>query len=607
MNTQDQKKKKRGKLLAKAAVNSILMAIVAMVLSGTILYMLFRQRAVENMEKSLKQDASVLSTEIYLYSNYSWLFDYWEEHYREMNVPPYGEDLNYFLEWFINMSDEFGDTALNRLSWDTLMEKSPEEQKDYAEYSYFQIFDDLTSYTAIFDNDRISCFKPDENDPFNFMTILKENEDKLVCETNCGLGADFPFPIQYHPELQKVLDEGELLSEVETYRSTSDGKEYSSVYAPIITFDGDTEKLEKVQAVISVTRSMDELNQGVWKDVLRFEGWIALAIGIVIALELARLYYGMIRPTVRIQKEIRSYTKTWDSASLTKGLTEHSPNNELGQLTDDLILMGEEIDLHVHEVEKATAEKERIGTELNMATSIQASQLPNIFPAYPERKEFDLFASMKPAKEVGGDFYDFFFVDDDHIALVMADVSGKGVPAALFMMISKILIKSQLKNGESPGEALNNANNELCENNDAGLFVTVWAAVIEISTGKGVSVNAGHEHPAYRKGNGNFELLEYEHDLAVAAFPGVPFGERQFRMEPGDCLFVYTDGVAEAQNAEHKLFEMDRMIDVLNQDPTAEPEQLIKNVTKGIKAFVDKAEQFDDITMLCFRYLGPDK
>lgn len=602
MKIQGQGKKKRGRLLVKVAVSSILMAAVAMILSGMILYMLFRQRAVENMNSSLTENADIITNEIYQYASYSWLLDYWKEHEQEMEVPPYGGDIDEFVDWLSEEVDTFGDIALNEVPPDEVKEKSSDWQKAFAEYCYFKIFDSLSSYAGIFDNDLVDCYQPEEDSAYYYMSVRKDNEDKYINEKDCRLGDDEPFLMRNHPELQKVLAEYGMTSSVETYHSETDGKEYASVYCPLIAFDPDG--AEYVQAVVAVTRSMEALNKGIWEDVLRFEGWIALAITLAIAFQLFSLYHGTIRPTIRIQKEIRDYTKTWDSTSLIKGLTEHSPNNELGELSDDLILMGEEIDLRVHEVEKATAEKERIGTELNMATSIQASQLPNIFPAYPERKEFDLFASMAPAKEVGGDFYDFFFVDDDHIALVMADVSGKGVPAALFMMISKILIKSRLQNGESPGEALKNVNDQLCENNDAGLFVTVWAAVIEISTGKTVSVNAGHEHPAYRKENGSFELVEYEHDLAVAVFPGVSFEEREFQMKPGDCLFVYTDGVAEAQNAGQDLFEMDRMIDTLNQNPTAEPKELIENVTRGMESFVDGAEQFDDITMLCFEYKG---
>ena len=212
---------------------------------------------------------------------------------------------------------------------------------------------------------------------------------------------------------------------------------------------------------------------------------------------------------------------------------------------------------------------------------------------------------MTPAKEVGGDFYDFFLIDSDHIGLVMADVSGKGVPAALFMMVSRVLIKSHLQNGETPGEALANVNNQLCEGNDAELFVTVWAAVIQISTGKGIAANAGHEHPALRRVGGSYELITYRHSPAVATMEGIPFREHTFEMHPGDSLFVYTDGVAEATNAQNELFGAERTLAALNRDAGAEPETVLSNVMDGINAFVAGAEQFDDITMLCFKYNGP--
>ena len=259
---------------------------------------------------------------------------------------------------------------------------------------------------------------------------------------------------------------------------------------------------------------------------------------------------------------------------------------------------------YVSKIQRVTAEKERIGAELNMATAIQASQLPRLFPPFPNRTEFDIFASMTPAKEVGGDFYDFFLIDDDHIALVMADVSGKGVPAALFMMVSRVLIKSHLQNGERPSVALANVNNQLCESNDAQLFVTVWLAVMEISTGKCVVANAGHEHPTLRRAGGKFELISYRHSPAVATLEDIPFKEHTFELYPGDSLFVYTDGVAEATNSNNELMGTERMLEALNRQPDADPHEVLLNVMDGITEFVNGAEQFDDITMLCLRYNG---
>lgn len=263
--------------------------------------------------------------------------------------------------------------------------------------------------------------------------------------------------------------------------------------------------------------------------------------------------------------------------------------------------------LYIEQIKSVTAEKERIVAELNMARRIQASQLPRLFPPFPNRKEFTLYASMTPAKEVGGDFYDFFMIDNDHIAFVIADVSGKGVPAALMMMVARVLIKSSLQNGKSPEEVLESVNNQLCEDNEEGFFVTVWLGVLEISTGKGLAVNAGHEHPVLRRAGGNYELVVYRHSMPIATLSGIRFKQHEFQLNPGDSFFVYTDGVAEATNGENELFGTERMLDALNREPDAQPEKILANVMHDINSFVDGAEQFDDITMLCFRYLGsPD-
>ena len=211
---------------------------------------------------------------------------------------------------------------------------------------------------------------------------------------------------------------------------------------------------------------------------------------------------------------------------------------------------------------------------------------------------------MTPAKEVGGDFYDFFMIDDDHIALVMADVSGKGVPAALMMMVTRVLIKSRLQSDQSLHEAMESVNNQLSEDNEEGYFVTVWAAVLEISTGKGVAVNAGHEHPVLRRADGDYELVVYKHSVAIGTMGGIPFRQHEFQLNPGDSIFVYTDGVAEATNSDNELFGTDRMITALNKDPDTNPEDILTNVMDDINDFVAGAEQFDDITMLCFKYLG---
>ena len=262
---------------------------------------------------------------------------------------------------------------------------------------------------------------------------------------------------------------------------------------------------------------------------------------------------------------------------------------------------------YIKQITRITAEKERIGAELNVAAKIQADMLPRIFPPYPNTKEFDLFASMTPAKEVGGDFYDFFMVDENHIALVMADVSGKGVPAALFMVIAKTMIKDRTLQGGTPSEILEDVNAQLCEGNEASLFVTVWLAIIDLRTGEGIAANAGHEHPALRHKGGEFHLVEYRHSPAVAVMEGMKFRQHSFQLEPGDTVFVYTDGVPEATDRNNRLFGTDRMLEALNRDSESNPHQILKNVNDGISEFIGDAEQFDDTTMLSFHYKGPKK
>ena len=282
-------------------------------------------------------------------------------------------------------------------------------------------------------------------------------------------------------------------------------------------------------------------------------------------------------------------------------------DDEMQWLANSFSDMTRRIEQYIAEVAQVTAEKERIGAELSIATQIQADMLPRIFPAFPERDDLDIYATMDPAKEVGGDFYDFFLIDKDHIGLVMADVSGKGVPAALFMVIAKTLIKNRALLGESPAKILENVNSQLCDGNEAELFVTVWLAVIDLTTGKGVAANAGHEHPVIRRKDGKYELVIYRHSPAVATMDGVRFREHEFELAPGDSLFVYTDGVPEATNAYDELFGSDRMVDALNENPDAAPDELLVTVRRRIDEFVGDAPQFDDITMLGFVYRGKEK
>ena len=250
------------------------------------------------------------------------------------------------------------------------------------------------------------------------------------------------------------------------------------------------------------------------------------------------------------------------------------------------------------------AEKDRIYAELTVAQKIQADALPNVFPAFPDRDDFDIYATMDPAKEVGGDFYDFFLVDDSHLACVIGDVSDKGVPAALFMMKTRTLIRARTQRGGTPAEIFRDVNEVLAEENASGMFVTVYLAIIDLKTGEGLAANAGHEHPALRRADGGFALVKYGHDPMLGLVPSLTYTDRPFRLVPGETLFVYTDGVPEAKNGRGEMFGADRLVGALNRAGNAAPAELLKRLLEEVRSFVGGAQQFDDLTLLAVTYRG---
>lgn len=332
--------------------------------------------------------------------------------------------------------------------------------------------------------------------------------------------------------------------------------------------------------------------------------WLAnvLVVSVVAGSLLVR--FRVVIPFIKITKETDRFAKTNQLAEVSIA-DEIKRNNELGQLATSVDQMEHQITEYIDNITKMTSEQEKLKVELDIATKIQSASLPHDFPAFPERKEFELFASMNPAKEVGGDFYDFFLIDDDHLALVVADVSGKGVPGALFMMVSKIMIDNYSSVTIDPSSILEMVNNKICENNEAEMFVTVWLGILEISTGILRTANAGHENPVIMKKDEDFVLLKEKHGLVIGALEGVKFKNQEYKLEPGDTIFMYTDGVPEATNDKDELYGTERMIRALN---TWKDEENLHKITDGVKKdvdiFVKDAPQFDDLTMLVFRYLG---
>ena len=374
----------------------------------------------------------------------------------------------------------------------------------------------------------------------------------------------------------------------------------ASCYEPIIDSAGN--RVASVGVDIDMNEVMAARHKFLWQ--MLIYAIIAALVAVLISMLLMRRT--VTKPLSLLSRAVDRFGG--DEGRLTKDQVINLPihsRDEIGNLYQKTRSMEERLIDYMDNLALVTAEKERIGAELSIASQIQADMLPRIFPPFPNRTDFDIYASMDPAKEVGGDFYDFFLVDDTHLCLVMADVSGKGVPAALFMVIAKTLIKNQALLGRSPSEILANVNQQLCDGNEAELFVTVWLAVVDLTTGQGLAVNAGHEHPTLRRAGGQYELIQYRHSPAVAVMEGMRFRQHEFQLNPGDSLFVYTDGVPEATDAKNELYGSERMLAALNRDPDAAPEQVLSAVRQGVDAFVGDAPQFDDLTMLCLRYHGP--
>lgn len=323
-----------------------------------------------------------------------------------------------------------------------------------------------------------------------------------------------------------------------------------------------------------------------------------LVISILVILYASVKFTGkLVAPIQSMQKQVRTVSE--GNLDITVHVESH---DEIGELADNFNRMVCSLKEHIRQIRLVTAEKERIGAELNVATQIQADMLPNIFPPFPDRKEIDIYATMTPAKEVGGDFYDFFMVDDRHLAMVVADVSGKGVPAALFMVIGKTLIKDHTKPGLSLGDVFTEVNKILCESNKEGLFITAFECVLDLVTGELVFVNAGHELPFILDKSGSYHTYKTRAGFVLAGMEGMKYRQGTLQLELGDKLFLYTDGVTEATSKAKELYGMERLEKVLNANRNKNPQELLPAVKADIDAFVGDAPQFDDITMLCMEY-----
>ena len=383
-------------------------------------------------------------------------------------------------------------------------------------------------------------------------------------------------------------------SEYETVFRT---KNLKGVNPHITTMVPLTSSTGKVTGLLCLQRPISELNNATKPYLIIISISIVLIGALAFVITIAYLKRQFVKPLRKISSEAERFAL---ENSKGEKLGVISRIQEISNLAHSIDKMEDDMLNYIDNLTNVTIEKERIGAELSIASNIQENSIPHTFPAFPDRSDFDIYASMRPAKEVGGDFYNFFLVDNDHLALVIADVSGKGVPAALFMMVTNILITDRTKMGGTPGEILTFVNYGICEHNEADMFVTVWLGIVELSTGKVVASNAGHDAPAIYQKDKGFKLINGRHGLAIGAISGYKYTDYEFKLDYGDKLFLYTDGVTEATNIESKLFGFDRMINSLNNYKDLSTCEILNSMKKDIDEFVGEAPQFDDLTMVCF-------
>ena len=505
-----------------------------------------------------------------------WYLDKWTTYQQAMKEEATEAERSAYLDYY---EDEDAWT----LPW---LEKVPEEVQIYCAKSEYTLVDGSISYDGEL-NKYAALFVIDLSEEHLGLVLFEYNRDTAAKQ----IGDNYSIDIKKHSAVRKMIETNSPETVFEKSYDIPQKGSYYIGYKPLI-IDG------KVRAALGIVYNWDEFQHTMIRTVRK--AMIISVSGILLGMAILfiMLYRKAISPLSKIQKSVRDYINDKNSETVIAKMNWISERNEFGLHADNISELVREIDRYTEENIKLTGERERVAAELDMARNIQAAQLPSSFPAFPDRNEFDIYATMTPAKEVGGDFYDFFFVDDDHLALVMADVSGKGVPAALFMMMSKMLINNYTMMGLSPAEVLTRTNETICKNNNNKMFVTVWLGILEISTGKVTAANAGHEYPVIRQPDGRFELFKDKHGFVIGGIKNKKYKQYEFTLQKGGTIFVYTDGVPEATAANEDMFGTEMLVEVLNRDPGAAPQTLLKNVHEAVDSFVGQAPQFDDLTML---------
>ena len=496
--------------------------------------------------------------------------------------------LDAFDAEYSNTTYHIADTAASLVNGDHIEEYLAGEQTE--EYARTRRI--LNAYCNRMNVSLVYVIKVDQSDYESFVSVFNAVDNSVDNShyEEWELGHPRETTNDEYREAYREIYENESPFEIIYRLNPGQGlRPHITMIVPIDNDEG------KVSALLCVQRPISELASVI----LSFVSYIIIA-SLVLVLVVAQFVVRFLRKWV--VKPIRKI-----SIEATRFAKENTKGEELGDVSkfEEIYNLSRSIDKmetdmvnYIDNLTTVTAERERIGTELNFAKQIQYSSLPTKFPAFPDREEFDVYAYMKPAKEVGGDFYNFVLVDDDHLAVWIGDVSDKGVPAALFMMSINIMINIRTCMGGTPSEIMAFVNDNICEHNGENMFITIWLGILEISTGRLTFVNAGHEDMAVYREGGEFELYKTKHNIAVGIQSGMVYKDFEMQLGKGDKIFIYTDGVPEATDPYDTLFNTDRMISALNEKKDGSPQEFLEIVYTRVKEFVGDRTQFDDLTMV---------
>lgn len=491
-----------------------------------------------------------------------------------------------YLNLYRIRGENLVEIAANMVDGDRIGKYLETGQKDEYYEELLQSFNNLKKNTD--DIAYLYIFEPSDD---HFTYILEADAESKNLDDISELGDIYEYTEEDYKDLVPDIQKKQASHSLSISSDVGYGKTIA-MWAPVLDSQGNLAAMVEADFLINSLRN--KINQDLF--------WVFLGLGAILILILAVTLWIVNRRVTIPLSELTDFVSSYEGGQFKKEHIRYEKEDEIKWLADSFYhMIGEMEDYHNNLVEM-TKEKERIGAELDVATHIQSAMLPCIFPEFSDRKEFAIYATMNPAKEVGGDFYDFFMVDETHLAVVMADVSGKGVPAALFMVIGKTLIRDHTQPGKDLGEVFEDVNNLLCDSNSEGYFITAFEGVLDLETGTFNYVNAGHEVPYLYRKDGNYEIYEVPSGFVLAGMEDMKYVSGSLSLSEGDKLFLYTDGVPEATNAENELYGSDRLTEVLKRNGDKKPEELLMAVKADVDTFVGEASQFDDLTMLGLEY-----